>query len=277
MILAKLRRFIFHLRNNGIHGLIRYIKLDQFENKIFAKKKLKWNNFGYWEVDPMPTEKELNKFYSEIYWLNNQYYKDKLLIPRDMSHLSFLEKVMNDKMNEDSVFMNFGAGHGGISYLIAAKNMKVINIEPSFIFSGDFVKIKNFKYLDDFCKEELKFSKIDIFYSSHTIEHLPNPVIFFKKIYNLLNKNGIIFIEVPNCRRLAIDKNYAEGGCDGKITGSHLLYFTKDFFEKLDAKIYFFLEKDNGTKFIQVDKEDNADLIRAVITKESIKNWISKL
>lgn len=277
MTFALLKRIFFHLRNSGVKGLIRFIKLNKFENKIFTNKKLKWNNFGYWEVDPMPTNRELSKFYSNIYWLNNKYYKDKLLIPRDINHFIFLRRVLLQKINKDLVFMNFGAGHGGISYLIAANNIEVVNIEPSNLFKGDFTKFRNYKYIDNFYREKNKFKKIDILYSSHTIEHLPCPMLFFKKIYNLLNENAKIFLEVPNCRRLKIDKNYSEGGCDGKITGSHLLYFTKDFFERLNAKIYFFKEKKNSTKFIQVKKEDNADLIRAIFTKESIKNLISNL
>ena len=66
-------------------------------------------------------------------------------------------------------------------------------------------------------------------YSSHTLEHLTDPNYFFNSISKLLKPKGKVFIEVPNCRRLPIPKNYAEGGCDGKTTGSHLIYFTKDY------------------------------------------------
>ena len=274
MKLEKLRRYAFHLRKNGIQGLIKFYKLDKFSEKIFTSKKLKWNTLGYWQVDPMPTEKELYKFYSELYWLNNSYYKKLLITARDIYHLKFLENNLQDKIVKNSNFMNFGAGHGGISYLMASKNLNVINIEPSEIFSGNLEKFSNYNNLDDFINNAKNYKKIDVLYSSHTLEHLPDPIEFFKKISPLLDENAKVVIEVPNCIVSKITPEYSEGGCDGKAGGSHLIYFTKDFFENLNADISFFIVRDNETKHLEVENENNADCIRAIISAKSIKNWI---
>tara|TARA_B100000795_G_C22797353_1_gene440043 strand:+ start:1874 stop:2707 length:834 start_codon:yes stop_codon:yes gene_type:complete len=276
MALDKLRKYLFHLRKGGIKGIIKFIKLNKFEEKIFRKKKLKWNSLGYWQVDPMPTEDELLKFYSQIYWVSNQYYKSNLLIPRDLDHVFFLENRISNKMIKNSNFMNFGAGHGGISYLMAAKKMNVINIEPSTIFSANIENFSNFNKIENFFEVSNDYPKIDILYSSHVVEHLADPINFFKKISKILDKDAKVFIEVPNCRKSNITKDYVEGGCDGKITGSHLVYFTKDFFENLNSKIYFFKEQESGNKYTEVDNEDEADCIRVIITAENIKNWIKK-
>lgn len=271
----KLRRYFFHFRKGGIKGLIKFYQLNRFEENIFSKKKLKWDNLGYWKVDPMPNSEELQKFYSQIYWVNNQHYKTNFLIPRDLDHLLFLEKKISGKMFENSNFMNFGAGHGGLSYLIASKKINVINIEPSEIYSTNIENFHNFKNIDNFLEVAKDYSKIDILYSSHTVEHLADPINFFKKISSILSDDAKIFIEVPNCRKSNITKDYAEGGCDGKITGSHLIYFTKDFFENLNSEISFFKEElgENSYNYTEVSNEDDADCIRAIISAENIKNF----
>ena len=277
-LIANLRKHFFHFRKGGIKGLIKFYQLNRFEEDIFSKKKLKWDNLGYWKVDPMPNSEELQKFYSQIYWLNNQYYKTILLTPRDLDHLLFLEKKISGKMFENSNFMNFGAGHGGLSYLIATKKINVINIEPSEIYSINIKNFHNFKNIDNFLEVAKDYSKIDILYSSHTVEHLADPINFFKKISSILSDDAKIFIEVPNCRKSNITNDYAEGGCDGKITGSHLIYFTKDFFENLNSEISFFKEElgENSYNYAEVSNEDDADCIRAIISAKNIKNFIKK-
>ena len=136
----------------------------------------------------------------------------------------------------------------------------------------------NFEKIDNFIDMAQYHSKVDIFYSSHTLEHLPDPINFFKKISNILSDDAKIFIEVPNCRKSNFTEDYAEGGCDGKITGSHLIYFTKDFFENFNSEISFFKEELSGNNYnyTEVNNEDEADCIRAIISAENIKKFIKK-
>ncbi len=275
-LLNQLRKHFFYLRKGGFRELLKYYKLNKFEKKIFTKKKLIWNNLGYWQVDPMPTVEELNKFYSEIYWLNNKYYKNILVTPRDLNHFTFLQNNILSKLHEKTYFMNFGAGHGGISYLLASKNFNIINIEPSNVSSFNFKNFKNYNNLENFLKENDNSSKIDILYSSHTVEHLSEPIHFFKNILKILKDDALVFIEVPNCRKTKINSDYAEGGCDGKITGSHLIYFTSDFFNKIKSKIFLFKDENDGKQFTEVNSEDEADCIRAIIKTSDIRNWVEK-
>lgn len=268
------RKYFFYFRKGGIREFLKFYELNKFEKKIFKEKKLIWNDLGYWEVYPMPTDIELEKFYSEIYWLNNKYYKSNLVIPRDISHLEFLQKNVLGKFNEKINFVNFGAGHGGISYLMTTLSNVIINIEPSELNSYGHKNFINFKNIDNFIDNKENYKKIDVLYSSHALEHLSDPITFFEKISKILIDNGLVFIEVPNCRKAQIDKDYTEGGCDGKIWGSHLLYFTKDFFKKLDSEIFFVKEEEQGQRYIEVDSEDKADCIRAIIKAKNIKDWI---
>ena len=66
----------------------------------------------------------------------------------------------------------------------------------------------------------------DVIWMSHVLEHLIEPVRFLKKIRNNLKKNGIFFIEVPNCEyepmlQSSIEKN------------PHLYHFTKKALTKM--------------------------------------------
>jgi SAM-dependent methyltransferase len=277
MIINELIRYIYHFRKTGFNGLVHYIKLSNFERKIFSNKSVKWNDLGYWEMHPMPSIMQLEKFYSEIYWLNNKYYKEHLLIARDLEHFNFLENKISDKMHSGSVFMNYGAGHGGISYLAAARNLQVINIEPSGVFSGALNNFKNFLNLEEYINSKNNFKKIDIVYSSHTLEHLTDPILFFKDILRLIDKDGKVVIEVPNCRRSNPGDSYFEGGCDGKTSGSHTLYFTKDFFNKMNAKTYFFSGDYDSGEYFEVMHEDDAECMRVIVNAENIVNWISTI
>lgn len=267
------RKYIFHFRKGGFKQIYKFHILNKFENKIFNKKKLIWNDLGYWQVDPMPTDNELQKFYSELYWLNNSYYKSQILIPRDINHYVFLEDKLLSNYPNSINFMNFGAGHGGISYLMAAKKNKIINIEPSDIPKFNYKNFSNYQSIDKFINQQ-SLNSIDIIYSSHTIEHLRDPISFLEKISKLLKKDGSVFIEVPNCRKSVIDKNYEEGGCDGRIIGSHLIYFTKDFFEKLNCKIFFYKEQSSNQEFLQVKDENDADCLRVIFNASDLNNWL---
>ena len=275
-MLNQIRKYIFYLRKGGPKEFLRYYNLNKFEKKVFGRKKLIWNSLGFWQVDPMPTENELEKFYSEIYWLNNRYYKDILLTPRDLNHFLFLKNKVLNNLSEQNNIMNFGAGHGGISYLLATNNFKIINIEPSNVPSFNYKNFNSYQTMNTFLNNSNNSVKIDFLYSSHTVEHLSDPIKFFKVILNILNENALVFIEVPNCRKTIINQDYAEGGCDGKITGSHLIYFTTDFFDKMNSEIYLFKDEINAQKSIQVTSENDADCIRAIIKTSEIKKWIDK-
>lgn len=34
-------------------------------------------------MEPMPTKEELDRFYEQIYWIDNHYYKNKILRPNN--------------------------------------------------------------------------------------------------------------------------------------------------------------------------------------------------
>ena len=92
----------------------------------------------------------------------------------------------------------------------------------------------------------------DVIYSSHFIEHLPDPVKFLKIARNLLKKNGRCFVACPNIIKSFENLHF------NAFTTDHLNYFTKnsleniaislgfelvDFYQYLDHGMYLALKK----------------------------------
>ena len=63
-------------------------------------------------MELMPTKEELDRFYEQIYWIDNHYYKNKILIERDLYNYNFLLEKTPEKLIKESVFLNFGTCHG---------------------------------------------------------------------------------------------------------------------------------------------------------------------
>ena len=268
------RKIFYVLRTKGFRGVKKFFELNTFENKILKNKKVKWCDDGYWSMDPMPSQEELNKYYQEVYWFSNASYKAKMLVGRDLKHAEFIKDQIGDNFFDVVNFMNYGAGHGGVSYLFHPLGINIFNVEPGGM---DELHLNNFHLYESI--EELSNSNpdisFDLIYSSHALEHLRDPLEFLLPAIDLLNENGRIILEVPNTRIANPDKNYFEGGCDGKTAGSHTIYYTKDFFENLGAKIFFYGGDYNKADYPEVSSENNANFIRAVIDYKGLKNYLS--
>ena len=94
--------------------------------------------------------------------------------------------------------LDFGTGNG--RYAVSASEL----YNDAKIWAVDFFDYNIFKKFSDrilylnykkFYKTRKKF---DVILLRHVIEHSNNPVKLIKKLKNRLNKNGIIYIEVPN-------------------------------------------------------------------------------
>ena len=82
--------------------------------------------------------------------------------------------------------LNFGAGHGGISFFLHAQNHEIYNYEPGGLktfFNERWTNIKNLQ------ETNLKF---DLIYASHSLEHVHN-INSTLKTFNDISNNDTIF------------------------------------------------------------------------------------
>ena len=188
------------------------------KKRIFGSKALSFNKKGFWYVDPMPSLEDLSEYYSSSYW---DYRSDKkdIVIGRDIVHLMVLEKYISGLHDSSLNFLNFGAGHGGISHLMWLRGHNIINVEPS-----GMAKFYNQRWTHFYSFDDVPNYSLDFIYGSHSLEHIHDIDEMNEKISKKLKKGGHIFWEVPNGEYPGC------GPLENEIRIPHTYYFTKDYF-----------------------------------------------
>jgi SAM-dependent methyltransferase len=147
-----------------------------------------------------------------------------MLRPRDVDHFLYLRRIGLDIARENPVnALNFGSGHGGMSYLLVAAGFEVTNVD---LFDAGVPEAVHVQSLNEV---ERTFALI---YASHSIEHVTDIRKTMHQIISRLEPGGYLFVEVPNSEYPA----YVEGsGSDRKprLHPPHTQYITREFFATL--------------------------------------------
>jgi SAM-dependent methyltransferase len=102
-------------------------------------------------------------------------------------------------------YLDVGCAYGGFLIAFAEQGFDVlgIEIEPNFANYG-IINCKEYKLNDkviigDFLNvDEVKLGKFDLITCNDVIEHVKNPETTLRKLANLLNPGGVLFLEIPN-------------------------------------------------------------------------------
>tara|TARA_B100000780_G_scaffold266419_1_gene222608 strand:+ start:168 stop:911 length:744 start_codon:yes stop_codon:yes gene_type:complete len=139
------------------------------------------------------------------------------------SHLPFsghaMQKLLYDF--EFTSVLDIGSGEGLHAKLLADNGKKVTKIDygDSIYFKKEDMHETKFTdaIIADF--NDYEFDCLyDVIWCSHVLEHQPNPNIFLKKIYKLLDESGVLAITVPPSR------NTMSGGHLSNWNAGLLLY-----------------------------------------------------
>jgi len=84
-----------------------------------------------------------------------------------------------------------------------------------------------------FSENLFELEKFDVIYSSHFIEHLPDPIEFLKISRKLLKENGCCIIACPNIVKSFENLHF------NAFTSDHLNYFTKNSLENIAVNLGF--------------------------------------
>jgi len=108
--------------------------------------------------------------------------------------------------------IDIGASTGVMLDIFKSESWKTWGVEPSN--SASVAEDKGHKVVKDiFERAKLPKNYFDVIVLNHTLEHMDDPLFVLKKVYGLLKKEGIVFIDVPNFGSLA-----------SKILGKHWPY-----------------------------------------------------
>ncbi len=150
--------------------------------------------------------------YNEKYWNERESesaiksnYSDSRSIElyrRWTSQKKYCEPFILNKKN----ILEIGSGGGQSLFWFQEKGFTVLGLEPdkrNVHLINQKMKNEN-KCVNGFAESFSTKKKFDLIWMSHVLEHTIRPDQLFSKIYSMLNKEGIFFIEVPNCENKTI-------------------------------------------------------------------------
>tara|TARA_B100000795_G_scaffold4571_1_gene3221 strand:+ start:1162 stop:1977 length:816 start_codon:yes stop_codon:yes gene_type:complete len=187
------------------------------------------------QQNPIPSENEVNEYYSNDY---RQDYK-KTYLPK-IKHVFRAGNIGLDRITflknrgvNNGRLLDVGAGGGEFTYLSSKLGFVSQGIEPNIGYSNYARKEYGVKIETGQLSEVT--GKFDVITMFHALEHIPDPVKTFGLLFDLIEKNGHLLIEVPN-----IESNDASP--HNIYFKAHILYFSaatlvcaaSKFFEKID-------------------------------------------
>lgn len=213
-----------------------------FQNRF---QKIK-NNDGYTSANPLPSNKELSKFYREKYYQDPQSSSYQLEYPQielDYKRLKYSailyaveQHSKNANNNVMQTFLDIGAGEGFFLKVAHEKGYNVKGIDFSnfgvskfhpellhHLTAGD-----SFEVIDSFIRDDLSFN---ICSSVNVLEHVRDPDEFLTKIKKLLKPDSVLTITVPNDYSNLQEKLISDGYIDREfwfVPPDHLHYFNTE-------------------------------------------------
>ena len=232
--------------------------------------------------NPIPTEHQVEQYYATEYRQDyKQVFEPKLKhIYRAgnlaLDRLGFLTKnnVVSGKM------LDVGAGGGEFTYVSSQLGFDSAGIEPNIGYSN---------YAKDQYQANVKTGqladvdgKFDVITMFHVMEHIPDPIKTFKKLYDLLNEDGFLFIEVPNIESFSQSpgntffKAHIHYFSAATLIASASQYFVSTDLDNSGNNISILFNKRSSSKDFELPKKLNIDASRALITQKRWFNYVFK-
>ena len=232
--------------------------------------------------NPIPTEQQVEQYYATEYRQDyKQVFEPKLKhIYRAgnlaLDRLGFLTKnnVVSGKL------LDVGAGGGEFTYVSSQLGFDSTGIEPNIGYSN---------YAKDQYQANVKTGqladvdgKFDVITMFHVMEHIPDPIKTFKKLYDLLNEDGFLFIEVPNIESFSQSpgntffKAHIHYFSAATLIACASQYFVSADLDNSGNNISILFNRRSSSKDFELPKKLNIDASRALITQKSWFNYVFK-
>lgn len=185
-------------KNKAIQKKQRYVS----KNRIFINKNLFYcASCNLVFVSPMPSKEDLSSYYTS-FWngevatvssSTRRYY-----MAQSISRIRYINQ--HTTIKENSAILDVGAGLGMFAEALFKERFKCQYnaIEPDKVQRFKLAKNKNIKNTYAAIEDVTRKNRFDLIILSHVLEHVIDPNIFIKNLTFLLNKDGLLFIEVPN-------------------------------------------------------------------------------
>ena len=212
-------------------------KTSNYKPYVTIKDILNINSFtiaqcdcGFCFVNPRPSEKELNEYYSTDYYLPHSKGKGLLfLLYRIVQKISFYNKfLLLRNLKEKITHLDYGGGDGRFSNYVNSKE----NATSSFYDP----------YYKNSLNADFKKKEYNIITLWHVLEHAYDLDILFENIEKSLENRGKLVVAVPNFDSL--ERNIYKENWAAYDLPRHLYHFNNISLEKLlRSKGYKIIDK----------------------------------
>jgi 2-polyprenyl-3-methyl-5-hydroxy-6-metoxy-1,4-benzoquinol methylase len=222
---------------------------------------------GLIQQTPPPTVKELSLYYSQEYRIDyKQSYSPK---PKHVYRASKTARQRINFLHKSKIctgnLLDVGAGSGEFTYLAQRAGFKSKGVEPNIGYS----EYARSEYSCNVITAEIdhiegKYNVVTIF---HVLEHLPDPIKAFKKLYYLLEENGLLFVEVP-----WIKTNDASP--HSIFFKAHIIYFSEETLMACASQYFDEIEIDTSSNLkilFRAKKEPLALILPSPVSVKNIK------
>ncbi len=166
--------------------------------------------------------------------------------------------VLNKYLIEKGKILDIGCGAGSISLNLATRGYNVFGIDisqnavDSCKASSNFLGLKNISFERMDFPYNIPNGKFDFIICSEVLEHLKDDDVALKKIYSLLNKNGIAIISTPS-----------------KNAPLHRLGMAKEFDDRVGHLRRYTLEE-----LVGMCKKNNFSILETRKTEGALRNFL---
>jgi 2-polyprenyl-3-methyl-5-hydroxy-6-metoxy-1,4-benzoquinol methylase len=168
--------------------------LNPLTNVICAK-------CGLIRVDPMPTDAELERYYTDHYRLHykSTFEPTPTSIHRGRKGAKGRLDRLAPQLKNGARILDIGAGGGEFLAEAKSRGYEVEGVEPSVGFAGYAERNYGVKvHVSPLMKIDFADRKFDLVHSYHVFEHLRDPMASMKLVHSLLLPGGHFYIAVPD-------------------------------------------------------------------------------
>jgi hypothetical protein len=210
-----------------VFGATNFLQAERELRNLFAKSTVVLESRGLWRVQPMPSQDSLAEYYGHTYW-SARGDGMSVLRPRDVGQFQHLKEVLGESFSGSGLSaINFGSGHGGMSYLLSAAGFEVTNVD---MFDAEVPGCQFATSLSSLSRS------CNLFYASHSLEHLNDLPGAWQQINRVLNPQALIYVEVPNSEYEPYS-HLIDGHPWPRLNPPHTYYMTIDYFRSLPYRI----------------------------------------
>lgn len=190
-------------------------------------------------VNPRPTMAEIQKYYPVEYYKNSPTSGHNRYLARRFSEEARYLRAMENGGGRKRL-LDVGCANGDFPRFMAARGWDVEGVE----ISESSERIKDFPvYTQEFQNIPVKEPRYDAVTAWAVLEHVHDPMAYFRKAAEVLKKGGLFAFLVQNFHSVASRHLFCED------VPRHLYFFTRETVKQYLEKTGFALEReDNGRK-----------------------------